>query len=189
MCLYGNLKLHNDIDKNHAYKTYFSHYSKVEWSSFNLKCHFHKASWKTFSQVICFCKVNLRKYYVFFRRSIILYSYYNRFDQRVARQQLCKHDPTRNNRWGCVFCVVRTMPSAANGPMNSQCDMWHMFSVWPAPCSNRGAVFSVRGRCREDMREYGNGNRFDLSSRSSKGTAVWPEKELEYIVCVTLHVL
>jgi hypothetical protein len=24
-------------------------------------------------------------------------------DQRVARQQLCKHGPTRNNGRGCVF--------------------------------------------------------------------------------------
>jgi hypothetical protein len=28
----------------------------------------------------------------------------NRFDLRVARQQLCKHGPTRNNRWGCFLC-------------------------------------------------------------------------------------
>jgi hypothetical protein len=30
--------------------------------------------------------------------------------------------------------------------------------MWSAPCNNRGAVFSVRGPCREDIREYGNGN-------------------------------
>jgi hypothetical protein len=44
--------------------------------------------------------------------------YSNGFDQRVARQQLCKHGPTRNNRWGCNFYVVRAKPSAGNGPMN-----------------------------------------------------------------------
>jgi hypothetical protein len=48
--------------------------------------------------------------------------YYNWFDQRVARQQLCKYGPTRNNRWGCVFYVVRATPSAANGQINSQSD-------------------------------------------------------------------
>jgi hypothetical protein len=28
-------------------------------------------------------------------------------DQRVAKQQLCKHGPARNNRWGYVFYVGR----------------------------------------------------------------------------------
>jgi hypothetical protein len=28
--------------------------------------------------------------------------YCNGFDQRVARQQLCKHAPTRNNRGSCI---------------------------------------------------------------------------------------
>jgi hypothetical protein len=32
--------------------------------------------------------------------------YCNGFVQRVARQHLCKHGPTRKNRWGCVFYVV-----------------------------------------------------------------------------------
>jgi hypothetical protein len=31
--------------------------------------------------------------------------YCNGFDQRVARQQLCKHGPTRNNRGGCASYV------------------------------------------------------------------------------------
>jgi hypothetical protein len=83
--------------------------------------------------------------------------YCNGFDQRVARQQLCKHRPTRNSRWGCESYFVRTSASAGNGPMNSHSDSWHVFSVWSAPCNNRGAVFSVLGPCREDMREYGNG--------------------------------
>jgi hypothetical protein len=30
--------------------------------------------------------------------------YCNESDQRVIRQQLCKHGPTRNNRGSCVFC-------------------------------------------------------------------------------------
>jgi hypothetical protein len=29
--------------------------------------------------------------------------YCNIFDQRIARQQLCKHGPTRNNRKGCFL--------------------------------------------------------------------------------------
>jgi hypothetical protein len=33
--------------------------------------------------------------------------YCNGFDQRVARQQLCKHGTLRNNRGSCVFYVVR----------------------------------------------------------------------------------
>jgi hypothetical protein len=41
-------------------------------------------------------------------------------------------------------------------------------------------LFSMRGPCREDMREYGNGNLLHLSS---KGTAVSPEEELEDLVC------
>jgi hypothetical protein len=31
--------------------------------------------------------------------------YCNEFDERVARQQLCKHGPTRSNRGSCVFRV------------------------------------------------------------------------------------
>jgi hypothetical protein len=34
-----------------------------------------------------------------------LYIYCNGFDQRVARQQLCKHGPTRNSRRSCVLHV------------------------------------------------------------------------------------
>jgi hypothetical protein len=30
--------------------------------------------------------------------------YCNGFDQRVARQQLSKHGPTRKNSGSCVFC-------------------------------------------------------------------------------------
>jgi hypothetical protein len=33
--------------------------------------------------------------------------YPDRFDERVARQQLCKHGPTRNNRGSCVFFLPR----------------------------------------------------------------------------------
>jgi hypothetical protein len=53
----------------------------------------------------------------------VIKRYRNGFDQRVARQQLCKHGPARNNRWGCVFYVIRVKPSVGNGPMNSQSDM------------------------------------------------------------------
>jgi hypothetical protein len=47
--------------------------------------------------------------------------------------------------------------------------------------SNNRTVFSVRGPCREDMREYGNGT--SLEFRSSKGTVMWLEEELEDFVC------
>jgi hypothetical protein len=33
-----------------------------------------------------------------------VYKYCNGFDQHVARQQLCKHGPTHNNRGSGVFC-------------------------------------------------------------------------------------
>jgi hypothetical protein len=38
-----------------------------------------------------------------------------------------------------------------------------VFFLWSAPCNNRGAVFSVRGPCREDIREYRNGNSLHLN--------------------------
>jgi hypothetical protein len=57
----------------------------------------------------------------------------NGFNQLVARQQLCKHGPTCNNRCGCVFCVVRATPNAANGPINSQPDKRRVFSMRSAP--------------------------------------------------------
>jgi hypothetical protein len=64
-----------------------------------------------------------------------------------------------------------------------------VFSVWSTPRNNRGAVFSVRGQCREDIREYGNGT--SLKFLSSKGTTVGPEKELEDLVsdatCAVLY--
>jgi hypothetical protein len=41
--------------------------------------------------------------------------YCTSFDQRVARKQLCKHGPTRNNRWGCVVYVVRAEQRWNNG--------------------------------------------------------------------------
>jgi hypothetical protein len=46
---------------------------------------------------------------VFFANFVSPYlcTYCNGFCQRVARQQLCKHGPTRNNKWGYVFYVVR----------------------------------------------------------------------------------
>jgi hypothetical protein len=37
----------------------------------------------------------------------VICTYCNRFDQRVARQQLRKHGSARNNRLVCVFYVVR----------------------------------------------------------------------------------
>jgi hypothetical protein len=43
--------------------------------------------------------------------------YCNRFDQRVARQQFCKHGTTRTNRWVCAFYVVRAEQRWNNGFM------------------------------------------------------------------------
>jgi hypothetical protein len=111
--------------------------------------------------------------------------YCNGFDQRFARQQLCKHGPKYNNRWGCVFYVVRATPYAGNGPMSMQSDTWHAFSLWSGPCNNRGAVFSVHGPCRDDVEECGNENWLDLSSEVPKfqGNSRWPEEELEDLLC------
>jgi hypothetical protein len=44
-------------------------------------------------------------------------------------------------------------------------------------------VFSVRGPCQMNMREYGKWELTSLEFRSSKGTAVWPEEELEDLAC------
>jgi hypothetical protein len=43
-------------------------------------------------------------------------------------------------------------------------------------------VFSVRDPCREDMRIQ-ECELTGLEFRSSKGTAVWPEEELEDLLC------
>jgi hypothetical protein len=40
--------------------------------------------------------------------------------------------------------------------------------VWSAPRNNRGAVFSVRGPCRDDIREYGNETSLHLSSEAPR---------------------
>jgi hypothetical protein len=118
------------------------------------------------------------------RQNNITLIYCNGFG-RVARQQLCKHCPARNNRWDCVFYVVRATPSAANGPMNSQSDTWHVFSVWSAPCNNRGAVFSVRGPYREDMRDYGNTNWLNLSSEVPGNSSEERRRMWRYMCCST----
>jgi hypothetical protein len=72
----------------------------------------------------------------------------------IARQQVGKQVPAKtglgkqsvarlcNNRGGYVFYVARTTPSAGNGPMNSQSDTWHVFSVSSALRNNR-IVFSA----------------------------------------------
>jgi hypothetical protein len=51
------------------------------------------------------------------------WKYCNRFDQRVARQQLCKHSPTHNNRWGCVL-YVRAEQRWNNGVMQPVSKQW-----------------------------------------------------------------
>jgi hypothetical protein len=62
----------------------------------------------------------------------------------IARKRLSKH----------VNACAVTSPSSRG----------KVFSVWSEPRNNRGAVSSVRGPCREDMREYGNLNWLLLSS-------------------------
>jgi hypothetical protein len=66
----------------------------------------------------------------------------NRFDQRVARQHLCKHGPTRNNRWGCVFYVVRAEQRWNNGVMH--------------PFLNNGSVntFPRKRWCQQQQRRW-----------------------------------
>jgi hypothetical protein len=49
---------------------------------------------------------------------VCVYIYYYVFDQRVARQQLCIHCPTRNDRLGCVFYVVRAEQRWNSGVIN-----------------------------------------------------------------------
>jgi hypothetical protein len=44
--------------------------------------------------------------------------------------------------------------------------------LYGLPCKNRGVVFSVRGPCREDMREYGNGNCLHSVWRQSNSSTV-----------------
>jgi hypothetical protein len=76
----------------------------------------------------------------------------NRFDQRVARQQLYKHGPTRTNRWGPVFYVVRaeqrwimglSYPFLRNGSVNT----------FPriGPCYECGDVINRNGVFRGSM--------------------------------------
>jgi hypothetical protein len=113
-------------------------------------------------------------------RKFVLYGHHTRLAHPLLGNRLINKFPRRQilgkqsvdklckNRGGCVLCVVCATPSAGNGPMNSQFDMWHVFSVWAAPCNSKGAVFSVRGPCREDIREYGNGT--VKYGRKSQGT-------------------
>jgi hypothetical protein len=93
--------------------------------------------------------------------SISYHKYCNRFDQRVDRQQLCKHGLICNNRRGCVFYIVRPSSSGTTGlcsPFLSN------GSVNTFPCigqcyesgdviNNRDYVF--RGVCAECLYEKG----------------------------------
>jgi hypothetical protein len=61
------------------------------------------------------------------------------------------------------------------------------FSVWFAPRNNRGAVFSVRGPCREDIREYGNGHfswRFAHGCQTSVHT--WSDNKVRKLATACL---
>jgi hypothetical protein len=44
-----------------------------------------------------------------------------------------------------------------------------VFSVWSAPRNSMGTVFSVRGPCRDDIREYGNRNSVQVSVGDTHG--------------------
>jgi hypothetical protein len=60
----------------------------------------------------------------------------------------------RNNRGGCIFYVVRPTPSSGNGPMNSQCDMWHVFSMGSVPKDYKWFQNSPEGRPGEFSVEF-----------------------------------
>jgi hypothetical protein len=45
-------------------------------------------------------RILIRNLYIVF----IFIAFCNEFDQRVAREQLCKNGLIRNNRGSCVFC-------------------------------------------------------------------------------------
>jgi hypothetical protein len=66
--------------------------------------------------------------------------YCDRFDQQVARQQLCKHSPTRNNRLGCVFYAVLAEQRWNNGIM--QLASRQRFAKHVPKCNN-GRCISV----------------------------------------------
>jgi hypothetical protein len=53
----------------------------------------------------------------------------------------------------------------------------------PSALRNSRTAFSVRGPCRENIKIIREWNFTSLEFRSSKGTAVWPEEELEDSVC------
>jgi hypothetical protein len=78
---------------------------------------------------------------------------------------------------------------AGNGPMNSQSDTRQEFSVWSALRNNR-TVFCAWSvpRGYERIREW---ELTLVEFRSSKGTTVWPEEELENlmyaVICAVLH--
>jgi hypothetical protein len=82
--------------------------------------------------------------------------------QRIDRQRLDK-DPAiraRNNKTNVCSSLLGNS-QRANGLAR-----WlsrDLFSVWSA-LRNKRIVISVRGPCRQDMREYDNGNWLQLSS-------------------------
>jgi hypothetical protein len=80
-----------------------------------------------------------------------------------------KHGPTRNNRWDSVFCVVRVTPNAGNGPVNSPCDTWHVFSVWSTPSNSR-----TTGLCNPFVRN-GSVNKFPCIGPCY--ATLWPHQQ------------
>jgi hypothetical protein len=98
--------------------------------------------------------------------------YYNRFDQRIARQQLCKHSSTCDNRGGCVFFV------------RGNVTQWWMVVTWRVSCdlypflgyiSDR--IHSVQGRCQFSV---GDSDGMDMHHRKQMLRDHHPP------VCVTL---
>jgi hypothetical protein len=57
-----------------------------------------------------------------------------------------------------VFSMLSAPRSSLLTDQSTRSLTRNVFSLWSVPRKHRSAVFSVRGPCREDMREYRNGN-------------------------------
>jgi hypothetical protein len=85
--------------------------------------------------------------------------YCNEFDQRVARQQLCKDGPLRNNRMN-IYSSLLDDSQRANGLTRSVSR--DFFSVVYA--IQHRTVFSVRGMCSVLIREVNSDAKSDQGS-------------------------
>jgi hypothetical protein len=96
--------------------------------------------------------------------------------QCIARQRLDKHPMTnaRNNSTNVCSSLL------GNSQLANELTRWvsrNLFSVWPA-LSNNSTVFSVRGPCRDDTREYENGNWLHWATLflGDINTGTWPSR-------------